>query len=796
MPPKSEHSGKLLLALVAVFILVALLTYSPVLAKKIPFPAQMVTGFPPWETVPGKLDFIDNGANYGDIATLFYPWRHYQSTLLQEGELPLWNPHILSGSPFLGNTESALFYPPNATFYFLPIPLAWALKLLLNIVIAGTATALFVRAIGGNNWGAISAGIVFALTGNMTTWQGSMLVDAALWLPLICLCVHRLFCIRSNSTTVVMTAIAFALPVIAGHPETAAHLAIVGILYAFWEAFTNRSKIVTTGSSVRLLIIFAAAGLIAIGLASIQILPTLEWLGQLNHTTSLHWAAPRFREVLSLFSRDIATNPNSSGLLVPESAAYAGTITLLLAPLALFHRNRRESLFFVLLIAVSLQIVFGGPFHWLADQIPVLNGLKNWRFMLVIDFGIAVLAGMGLSALTSMPRTFENVKPRLYFWIATLAACLIATVGIWRLEHHRISHVQWMRAPLFSAVLLVVGLCLIVLRARGSLGPKGFAAITAGLIALDMISYAHGYLPSVKASQIYPEAPAMAFLQSQRATPSRIVDLDGAYGSNAEIIYGLEGVGGWDLSLRRLKVLMQDIAEPSLDDLSFTSSRVTSNHDRRLDLLNARFFVTTSYNSSFDTLKNLPDRFSQVYSDKSVQVFENRLALPRAFFVPAADGGIEVLPDEGSQLARLRDPNFDPQHRVVLSAMPAELAAGLPNLTGGKRASIDSLKLTSNSVNLSADADSPGVIVLSQIYYPGWQVLVDGRSAPILQPDYALTGVFVNNGRHAVRFVYRPESLRIGMAITLSTMFIVAVVITALHFRRRHLRGPNPDHAS
>ena len=97
MRPRPERATRLLLALVAVFFVVGLLTDSPVLKGKVPFPAQMVTGFPPWETVPGKMDFISNGANYGDIATLFYPWRHFQSAFGREGELPLWNPHILAG---------------------------------------------------------------------------------------------------------------------------------------------------------------------------------------------------------------------------------------------------------------------------------------------------------------------------------------------------------------------------------------------------------------------------------------------------------------------------------------------------------------------------------------------------------------------------------------------------------------------------------------------------------------------------------------------------------------------------
>jgi hypothetical protein len=782
MHPRLERAFKLLLALITVFFVVGLLTYPAVLKGKVPFPAQMVTGFPPWEAVRGKMDFLPNGANYGDIATLFYPWRHYQSELWREGELPLWNPHILSGSPFLGNTESALFYPPNSLFYFLPVPLAWALKLLLNIVIAGTATALFVRAIGGNKWGAISAGIVFALTGSMTTWQGSMLIDAAIWLPLVCLGVHRLFCIRADLTTVVLTAIAFALPMLAGHPETAAHLALVGILYACWEAFTNRS---TISKSVRHLAIFAVVGLIAIGLSAIQILPTLEWLGQLNHTTSIHWGILKFREALSFFSRDITTNPNSSGLLVPESAAYAGTLTLLLAPLALLHRNRREALFFVLLIVVSLQIVFGGPFYWLVDQIPVLNGLKNWRFMLVVDFGLAVLAGMGLSALTAMSRLSEEAKTaRLFFWIATPVACLFAALAFWQLENSRSTAVHWMRAPLFSATLLAVGLCLVVLRARDWLGPKVFATVMAGLIAADLISYAHGYLPSVSASQIYPDAPVMSFLQSQRALPSRVISLDGAYGPNAEIIYGLEAVGGWDLGLRRLKMFMQDIAEPSLDDLAFTSLRVTSNQDRRLDLLNAKFLVTTSYNSSFETLKKLPERFSLVYSGGSVEVFENRFALPRAFLVPVGGGGIEILPNEESQLARLRDPGFDPQRHVILNAMPAELVNGLPKESRDSPAAIKQIDISSNAVNLSVDSDSAGILVLSQVYYPGWQAFVDGKSAPILQTDYALTGIYVKEGPHAIKFLYRPASLKFGLAITFGTILIVATVILVFRLRR------------
>src|SRR5207247_1406727 len=147
------------------------------------------------------------------------------------------NPNILSGNPFLGDTESALFYPLNAAFYLLPLPVAWALKLVLNVVLAGTMTAVFVRSIGGSVARAVAAGVVFALAGNMTTWQASNNMDAMLWLPLVFLGVHRLCSIRPDAAGFIVTAVAFALPMLAGHPETVAHLTIAGSAFALWQSF-------------------------------------------------------------------------------------------------------------------------------------------------------------------------------------------------------------------------------------------------------------------------------------------------------------------------------------------------------------------------------------------------------------------------------------------------------------------------------------------------------------------------------------------------------------------------------
>jgi hypothetical protein len=769
---KPDNERKLFPLLPGVFLLVALFTYLPVLNGKIPFPTQVVTSFPPWDSVRTTPILDPRRAEYGDMVTFFYPWRYLQASAYRNGALPLWNPHILSGTPFLANAQSALFYPLNALYYVLPSPSAWTIKLILHLVLTGSLTALFVRSIGGSTTGAVSAGIIFSLAGLMTTWQATSLTDAALWLPLICFAVHRLCFVKADAPAFVLTAVAFALPVLAGHPETAAHLTLTGVGYALWQMlFTGQSKRETLGR----LAIFAAAGITAIGLSSIQTLPTLEWLSQTNHTLDIKWAVKPIRELLSFFSRDISTNPNSSGLAVPESAAYAGMITLFLAPLALLHRNRRSVLFFLLTILVALQVVVGGPpIHWLVDHIPVVSGLKNGRVLLIVDFSLAVLAGLGLSALTD----YRMKPPRNLRYVMVAASTVslaLASAGIWAVENLRKSELTWFQTPTAAAVFLLVGYGLVIMRIMGWLRPKIFASAAVGILAFDLITYAYGYMPFGSPAEMYPDAPLVSFLRKHDPAQSRIAALDVTYGANFELMYGLTAVGGYDIGLRAIKTLLEDLTEYSLDEVSLSGPKIAAADDRRLDLLNAKYFVTNIYGPSYKALMARPDRFSLVFTERAVQVFENRRALPRVLFVPAAEHAIEVLPDEAARLRRLKDPAFDPERTLVLPSLPAELAGVSGSAPPVERtAEIEWSNPSSNEIALKVTSERPGILVLSQIFYSGWRVFVDGVEAQILQPDYALTGVALKEGTRSVRFVFQPMSYRIGIALT--TIFVMGLI--------------------
>ena len=91
---------------------VALAIYYPVVTGKVPFPHNIALIFAAYSDIGGPTSTVVY-ATIGDLVTQAYPFRHLASSSIRDGILPLWNPYILLGTPFIANAQSALFYPPN-----------------------------------------------------------------------------------------------------------------------------------------------------------------------------------------------------------------------------------------------------------------------------------------------------------------------------------------------------------------------------------------------------------------------------------------------------------------------------------------------------------------------------------------------------------------------------------------------------------------------------------------------------------------------------------------------------------
>jgi hypothetical protein len=163
--------------------------------------------------------------------------------------------------------------------------------------------------------------------------------------------------------------------------------------------------------------------------------------------------------------------------------------------------------------------------------------------------------------------------------------------------------------------------------------------------------------------------------------------------------------------------------------------------------------------------------------DLRLAVWENPHVLPRAFVVHAA----EVIADEKLEQAALA--RLDPRKTALLEIAPSV------SLPARSELPIDPARVTESRrdrLRIVSDASAPGILVVSDADYPGWQARVDGEPAPLLRADYALRGVALSAGHHEVELRYRPRALWAALALSLASA--LALLLIALLARTREAR--------
>jgi hypothetical protein len=646
----------------------------------------------------------------------------------------------------------------------LPTPAAWSLSLILKVLLAATFTAAFLLEIGASISGAVLAGVSFAFGGFMTAWLGWPHTDSSLWLPLACLQVHRL-CRKPSPRSSALLALILAMPIFAGHPGMAAHVLAAVAAYGVWIVVTREFR--NAGRQVLWLAI--AAG-IALGIAAVQLLPTAQWLGQIDRTLDARWGSLPFFDAVEFFSRDGSSNPNSADIAMPLGAVYAGALPLLLSVFALLRPNKRAVLFFTGVFAISFCVVYGvEPITRLSQRVPILKGLKKEEGLLLTDFALAVLAGLGASCLEKLEWKRLAMVERVGIWIVLVLATATFHEGTAVLSKMTEPGVEWWRSPRSFRVLLVVSAFVIVFRILQILSRRQWVVVTSVLVATDLLSFSYAHIPFNVTQTIFPNIALFNFLAHQ-SQPFRVVPLNAVVSPNAESLYGLSTAGGYDFMLRRVMSMVDDLIQPPRFLVYFEAERVAASRARILDMLNVRYLIATPYNESLSIMRRQPARFREVWSSDGASVFENTSVLPRAFLVPATR--TETIESEEAQLLRVKDSSFDPAYSVILEA-PVPSAATADDLQPKVPGSVDQFREDVNWVWLHVSATTPSILILSQIYYPGWSVYVDGKRADLLRPDYALTGTFVGAGSHTVEFRFLPPTFTAGAIVSLLSLGLV-----------------------
>lgn len=181
--------------------------------------------------------------------------------------------------------------------------------------------------------------------------------------------------------------------------------------------------------------------------------------------------------------------------------------------------------------------------------------------------------------------------------------------------------------------------------------------------------------------------------------------------------------------------------------------------------------------------------YNLVYQDPDVLLYQNEDVFPGAFVVHQ----VSNVPSFSDALDVMKRPSLDLRQVGVVENLPTELETSI-NRNDLQMRSVDgSVKLIgSGELRVEVSTEAPGLLIVSQQYYPGWNAYVNGKPAQIYAVDGILRGVFLEPGDHVVEFKYRPLSFMIGGI--LSTVFLLTTIFfTIFHTRASRIVVSNPS---
>ena len=162
-----------------------------------------------------------------------------------------------------------------------------------------------------------------------------------------------------------------------------------------------------------------------------------------------------------------------------------------------------------------------------------------------------------------------------------------------------------------------------------------------------------------------------------------------------------------------------------------------------------------------------------------VRVYHNPAYLPRAYVVYH----VQEVESDGEAREAVLNPSFDPSASAVVEGpLPPDIAA-LTQTPPAGYTEVDAIEHTPQRVSIDVQAAQPGLLVLSDQYWPGWQATIDGAPVPIVHANYVVRGVYLPAGKHQVVFAFHPLSFYLGLGITLAA--VAFVVLLSIVERRR-----------
>ena len=756
-----------------------------------------------------------------------FGFREFAASQLRAGEgIPLWDPYLFGGVPYVAGMAGDIFYPTFLLRAALPTDVAMTWSFIIHVFLAGFFTYRFLRASGIAFFPALLGGVAYMMCGQVASLvspghDGKLYISALLPLALWML-VRGIRDGREWAWGAL--AIVIGLAVLSPHPQLLQYLLLACGAFALYLAFApiedaERADIrLDRRLALRRLGFALGAVLIGALMGAVQYLPVREYVpfsprgGGREYEFAVAYSMP-IEELLNTYL------PQFSGILehywgrnrIHLHSEYLGAGTLLLASAGLSSTRRAFRWFWIATLIVATLWALGGytPFYRLVYA--VIPGTPYFRAPSTIfflpSFAVAVLAALGTEralagalrqrfvvgwliagavvALLASTGAFTNLATVIaagfpaqlseYGQEAILANSSALVFGAWRS---------------FLAVALVCGILWLWGRGRIPVRVAAWALVAA--VAVDLFSILKTYwIFSPPASVLFAGDPAIDFVKAQ-PTPGRVL----TFGDGT--VYRDVMLNGSGMMAHRVRLVMGYHG----NELG-RYQELTRHYDPRILLSptfwrheNVRYLYTNIDPETIaKVLTNIGSPAMQKLlgpvknsSGTSIYLYQLPGDNPLAWLAPVV---VKAPPEQS--LATVLDPRFDPTRAAIVdtnSKLAARQIQALPEALNIP-VRVSRYALGSIQLELASPPPAGSALIVSENFFPGWSAQVDGKPAALDRAQYNLIGVELPSGARSVTLSFDDKAYEKGKVVTILALAVAILVAVAgaVQSRRRPARS-------
>ena len=751
-----------------------------------------------WRVVVGQNWMPADG---GDLVSFLFPTYRFAAAALHQGSWPLWNPALYGGAPHIGDIQAGFLYPPNLLLFLLKPDFPYVALQWLSIGHVWFAGAgmylLLARGLPVRRVAALTGALAFMFSDAFLMHFGNLNFNAvASWLPWVFWAFAGSWKLeagnRSSLVTrdplralarVALAGVLLGIATLAGHIQATLFIVMALAIYTGLWLWLNREEPQPGRRAVAALVSLSTCLLVSFLLAAPILLPAFQLTGYTaragwDYTQAAGYSLSPAQWIGWLIPGFFGRGPQFHWGAWPRvEVGYIGIQTLVLAGLALALRRERRTWAWAGLAGITFVLALGIyaiPHGWLT-LLPGFGQLRApARLVLLTDFALAALAAIGLDAALrplegAAKAAFEKVwRIVAYATAAVLAigvplayvALLLVQDREPAIESARLHHAdrsrQFCRAAVGEPPVAVgaarelgagdhVGLAgrgagPARSREPGRISGPGRPGSQPGVRAAR-----HRRLPGRPVGRAVPDRHAHGHREPVAAGHRAAVRVRGR-GRRGESA----GAGRRDALLGEPRLALQPVVRPAQHPLR-------------------------------DRQEGRDAGLGQVRAGVRRRPAAQRLREPPRPAASVLAAQIQPAASHEDAWNAIHAPDFDP---AITAAVEGASASTLNStLSSGQVTEIASAP---NRLTVKVDADGPALLVLSQFWYPGWQVTVDGRAqgAP-LRTDYLFQGVPVEGGSHTVELRFTSPLWRLGWVLAGVAAVILLVGSLFVILRRR-----------